>query len=800
VSPALALLPKWGAIVVVLLVAAVPVGAALGSLPLVQTFSIYHVLSAGMVLLSFGYGTAEVVSQETMGVGISQLVREKVEPPPKAGGMASSAYTMPVAANSAPGPDQGGAAPNTAANPAGPEAATETAGPPPPEPEPADVAWSATADPSHGVQPKINSRLPSIHFGVQPWNPITPAGPSAWLAVGDNRKEESVRQLWDSAENERLGELGGQIEFTEPVTLSADKPVIAGYIHSGRLVEVWSLVEGQMISRVPCQDIVGDAVPRIYFLSPDTLALVYPRANQPAPVCQVWNFTTNEMQGEFVAIGASNDAKTQWALSPGHKYLAAADRSVLRVFGLSEHTMVGKVAIPPLPNATALDCVGIAFHPDGARLSALFRGEKKFRLLAWDMSDGRVLADGEFNIDLSRGAATDGRPLEPLGGNDGWVAYERVIIPPITGKQVRAWSINHASLSAPSTPRVAKVIDSRKLLIIADDSLHVVKVPSPKQRAPNELLTLAQLLSGSSSQSNDKNAAGQRPMPGAGQSAEGVPEQMSREYVRNTYIDFLSADDERVNEMIRWAPWSKRPVLGVRWGLGILPTNVPGPLVEKEQIEPVTGAAGPKLVAELDSSLEQGDFGAWPPGKDSRLTRVGWLGIGNRNQLLASAKRQEFDIVAVVNVNWQKGDARQISVRVADVVNSIVIYNSSTLKVGPPGSNLAAKAEAVDKWVAEVMRQVDQKMTLQPFPEMTAKEALQTMEKRMEAKRRNVIADLVELRAYQARHLIDESTAAGYYEALMGEGRGAAFAHDDVDARRKILKELLPAEDSSGKN
>ena len=90
VAPALELLPKWGAILAVLLVAAVVMGAALGSLALVQRSSIYHVLSGGLVLLSLGYGVAEIVAQQTVGVGVGQFVRQQLEPPP-AGAVASGA-------------------------------------------------------------------------------------------------------------------------------------------------------------------------------------------------------------------------------------------------------------------------------------------------------------------------------------------------------------------------------------------------------------------------------------------------------------------------------------------------------------------------------------------------------------------------------------------------------------------------------------------------------------------------------------------------------------------------------------
>ena len=113
-----------------------------------------------------------------------------------------------------------------------------------------------------------------------------------------------------------------------------------------------------------------------------------------------------------------------------------------------------------------------------------------------------------------------------------------------------------------------------------------------------------------------KPGANQRPMPGAGQSADGgVPDSVSRAYTREAYIDFLTADDDRINEQVRWAPGRNGRFSDVRLGLGVLPTNVPAKLVQKQQIEPVTGAIGPKLVAALDERLDDGHFGDLASGR-----------------------------------------------------------------------------------------------------------------------------------------------------------------------------------------
>jgi hypothetical protein len=800
VAPVFGLLPKWGAILAVVLVAAVPLGVAFGSLPLVQRFSIYHVLSAGLVLLSLGYGVADVVAQQTVGVGVGQFVRKQVDSsqdgkPVWAGKPAASAPTE----NPNPAPQannetgEGGLVTNGTAV----ETISQATAKPPVSPEPAVVAWTATVDPSPVTSRSVGARLPSIHFGTQPWNPVTPAVPSPWLAVGDNHLEQSVRQLWDLSRNTRLGELAGQIDFIEPVALSADEPLIAGFIPTGMLVEVWSLAEGQMVSRLPCQEIASGAHPFIAFVAPEILLLVYARGTdqQAPPVCQTWNFVHSEMLAEFAAVGASADAKTQWAISPGRKYLATADKTTFRVYDIAENQLVGKSSIPSVPSTAGLDCAGIALAPDGQQVTAIFHNEKKSRLLVWDMTDGKLLADGEFNSDLARGSPVDYRPIQPLAGGAGWVAFERVMIPPISGKQVRAWNLAQSPATGPGTPRVVKVLDSARLLVIAEDALRIVKLPAPKQRGPNELLTLTQLLNGGAPPPDRKLTANQRPMPGAGQSADGgVPDRISRAYTREAYIEFLTADDDRFNEQVRWAPWVKRPVIGVRWGLGVLPTNVPANLMEKQQIEPVTGAIGPKLVAALDERLEDGVFGTWPPGEDSRLTRVGWLGIGVRSELTSSAKRQDLDVIAVVNVNWQKGGQRQITVRIADMVNGIVVFTSNTLKTSSPVAGSPAKGDSVDKWLSDFMRQIDQKMTLQPFPELTAEDAKQAAKRVVSARRHDIAADLIELRAYQARHLIDNASAAGYYEQLLGGGMGEAFANGDADERRRILEEVLPAD------
>ena len=140
---------------------------------------------------------------------------------------------------------------------------------------------------------------------------MTPAVPSSWLAVGDNRREQSVRELWDLAQGSLLGKLAGQIDFVEPVALSADEPVIAGFIPTSTLVEVWSLSDGQMVGRLTCHDVANGTRPFIAFVAPETLLLVHARATevQAPPVCQIWNFVHDEMLAEFVATGSSRRSK-----------------------------------------------------------------------------------------------------------------------------------------------------------------------------------------------------------------------------------------------------------------------------------------------------------------------------------------------------------------------------------------------------------------------------------------------------------------------------------------------------------
>ena len=94
-----------------------------------------------------------------------------------------------------------------------------------------------------------------------------------------------------------------------------------------------------------------------------------------------------------------------------------------------------------------------------------------------------VLADREFNFDLARGSPPDCRPIEPLAGGAGWLAFERIIIPPFSGKLVLASTVNELGRGGAGMPRLAMVLDSERLLVIADDALQIVKLPDWKQRA-----------------------------------------------------------------------------------------------------------------------------------------------------------------------------------------------------------------------------------------------------------------------------------------------------------------------------
>ena len=148
---------------------------------------------------------------------------------------------------------------------------------------------------------------------------MTPPVPSPWLAVGDNRLEQSVRELWDLSRNSRLGELAGQIEFVEPVALSADEPLIAGFIPTGMLVEVWSLAEGQMVGRLACQDIASVCAALHRFHRTRDIVAGVSAGHRPSGTAwcvRFWNFVHGEMLAEFVPVGHNWGSKNSMGAQP----------------------------------------------------------------------------------------------------------------------------------------------------------------------------------------------------------------------------------------------------------------------------------------------------------------------------------------------------------------------------------------------------------------------------------------------------------------------------------------------------
>ena len=273
-------------------------------------------------------------------------------------------------------------------------------------------------------------------------------------------------------------------------------------------------------------------------------------------------------------------------------------------------------------------------------------------------------------------------------------------------------------------------------------------------------------------------------------------------------MDLIAGDDAALVSRMSWFPAGKRPVFGLRWGLGVEVSDPSNPArrgarstaAAVKDGEALIGSVGMALVAGLEGRIKAGAFGQWPDQGDPRSRQVAVLPTGTRPQLLAAARSRRLDMLMLlqpVPLSSAAGQVTQTLVQ-AEVFDAIADKSLRTFQPvgganGGAGGPAAAGEAPVAAWVADALAYLRDHCELVPIPDLTAEEVRARLKRWDPEKGRagSALPLLVELRYYQAKHLLTVEETAKEQDALLGPGKGRLLATGPPAKRRELIRAWL---------
>lgn len=231
--------------------------------------------------------------------------------------------------------------------------------------------------------------------------------------------------------------------------------------------------------------------------------------------------------------------------------------------------------------------------------------------------------------------------------------------------------------------------------------------------------------------------------------------------------ELAALEGSALQERLKWCSVLKRPVVGVRWGLGVqlaaatkenMLKTQPNTFVVVDAVNQITGGVCSPLVARMTDLGMNNAFGELPKANDARITQPLLFGGGNRKQVVDAAKAAGVDLLMLAHLSGtpaNKGalNATSLVLRIINVDTEEEVFASDRLS-GKAAATTAADLSGliVDRTVSFVKEQ----LKLEPLSSVADKD----VRERITALEKNGTglphATAVELLAWKARGLVSD--------------------------------------------
>ena len=270
------------------------------------------------------------------------------------------------------------------------------------------------------------------------------------------------------------------------------------------------------------------------------------------------------------------------------------------------------------------------------------------------------------------------------------------------------------------------------------------------------------------------------------------PDFTFREYMIRSYARWIGGEDKVIVDGLRWYAAGKRPVMGLRWGIGVFAAERASSPRRHSRLsrEPGTGSTESDLATGLDNRVAGGRFGRWPPPIGSFVSNVPVCSVNNPDEFIREASRQCLDgLAAVVMTSETVGLNRQLrvnlEVRLIDVVGGKTLWTSPRLNSQMADATRGMADDATTELVGKALSRLDVIGELQPMPalsESVVKARIRKLEQ-MDHSLAGRLRALVEVRYYAAKQLATAADVRAAYEALLGIELAAKMESAGVEAQ-----------------
>jgi hypothetical protein len=212
------------------------------------------------------------------------------------------------------------------------------------------------------------------------------ANGAPFVAIGRNGKNEA-RGFFDLRTGKMFGTLKGELtqnSFNSQHALSADGKLFAMSRSVGQTeaVTVFETATGK-----PVGEVVASQRPEaVAFVGADQV-LVFTRRDKQV---LIFGARTSQTVATFPVV--DNFSRARPVVTPGGKYVLAADGKRLQVYEAKSGLVAKSFALPPGPGGSDVHVDTLCVAADGVKAAALFGTGFDLQILAWDLVTGRELA------------------------------------------------------------------------------------------------------------------------------------------------------------------------------------------------------------------------------------------------------------------------------------------------------------------------------------------------------------------------------------------------------------------------